>query len=37
MTAIVTGRRCRISSSTSMRLTNEKPQSPRSMLTSQWK
>ena len=37
MTASVTGSRCRISVSTSMRLTKEKPQSPLSRLPSQWK
>ena len=35
ITASVTGMRCRISVSTSMRLTKEKPQSPLSMLVSQ--
>ncbi len=37
ITAIVVGSRCMISVSTLMRLTNEKPQSPLTMLTSQWK
>jgi len=37
MTASVTGTRCRISVSTSTRLMNEKPHSPRSIAASQWK
>ena len=36
MTAIVTGRRCQMSVSTLMRLTKEKPQSPRNIELSQW-
>ena len=37
ITAMVTGSRCRISRSTSIRLTNENPQSPCSMASSQRK
>ena len=37
MTASVTGRRCRMRLSTSMRLVKENPQFPCSMASSQWK